>query len=79
MLRRISSVMDPSQSAFRMALSIASILSHPCSTMTFGKNVAESVCLEKKRGRKEDEERGEGEDESVEGYIDGFGKLMYIP
>ena len=80
MLRRISSVMDPFQSAFRMALSIASILSHPCSTMTSGKYVAESVLfLETKRGRKLEEESGDGADESVDGYIDGFGKLMCIP
>lgn len=71
--------MDPFQSAFRMALSIASILSHPCSTMTSGRYVAERVFLEVKRGRKLEEESGEGADESVDGYIAGFGKLMCIP
>ena len=69
----------PFQSALRMALSIASILSHPCSTMTSGKYVAESVFLETKRGRKLEEESGEGADESVAGYIAGFGKLMCMP
>jgi hypothetical protein len=47
--------------------------------MTSGKYVAESVFLEAKRGRKLEEERGEGADESVEGYIDGFRKVMCIP
>ena len=47
--------------------------------MTSGKYVAERVCLELKRGRKEEEEKGDGVDESVEGYIDGFGKLICIP
>lgn len=62
-----------------MALSIASLLSHPCSTITSGKYVAERVCLDLRRGKKEEEENGEGGDESAEGYIDGFGKLMCIP
>lgn len=58
---------------------MASILSHPCSTMTSGRYVAESVFLEKKRGRKGEDEYGEGADESVEGYIAGFGNVMCIP
>lgn len=71
--------MGPLQSAFRMALSIALTLSHPCSTMTSGKYVAERVCLELRRGKKEEEENGEGGDESAEGYIAGFRKLICIP
>lgn len=47
--------------------------------MTSGKYVAESECLEIKRGRKAEEENGEGADESVDGYMDGFGKLICIP
>lgn len=35
--------------------------------------------MELKRGRKEEEENGDGAEESVDGYIDGFGKLICIP
>jgi len=55
-----------------MALSMASILSHPCSGITSGKYVAEKDCLEVILGRLKDEENGDGvsedgEDETREG------------
>ena len=61
MLLRKSSVITPLHPAFRTALSTASSLSQPWSGITSGRYVAENVCFEVSRGKKGDEESGEGD------------------
>lgn len=64
MLLRKSSVITPLHPALRIALSTASSLSQPCSGITSGKYVAENVCFEVRRGKKGDEDNGEGDSDS---------------
>lgn len=60
----------PVHPALWIALSIASILSHPCSGMTSGRYVAEKDCLDVKRGR--DGVLENGEPGSVDGVDEGI-------
>lgn len=77
----MSSEIGPAQPALRIALSTASILSQPWAGITSGRYVAVKVRLEVKRGRNEEEEKGdEAEDDDRDvGYNAGSGKLMYMP
>ncbi len=74
-----SSEMRPLQPALRMALSMASILSQPCSSATSGRYVAENECFRTLRVATEDpDESGEGADdgEGETGMSDGCGNEM---
>jgi hypothetical protein len=82
MLLRKSSVITPLHPALRIALSIASSLSQPCSGITSGRYVAEKVCFEVRRGKEGDEENGEGasDDEAVDDCNDdGCENVNQIP
>ena len=80
--RRRSSEMRPFQPALRMALSMASILSQPCSSATSGRYVAEKECLRTLRvGAEDPDESGEGAygGEGATGMSEGCGNVMWIP
>lgn len=78
----MSSVMRPLHPAFRIALSTASILSHPCSGAISGRYVAEKLCFKVLRaGTTGGEDKGEGVEEGEEevGSNDGCGNDMWMP
>jgi len=60
---------------------MASTLSQPWSGITSGKYVAENVCFEVMRGKKRDEESGEGvsDEDVVSCREDGWENVNQIP